>query len=653
MIPEEMREIFEEFVVEAKEHLDNLEQRLIEMEKGATDENTLNAAFRSMHTIKGGAGFLGLTPIVEVAHAAEDLLGLLRSGNISFSSEINDVLLRAVDYIRFAIDQISLGNEVEIDENLISDIKLAASSKPKGSEPPKEKTLEELLDEHGFSHLKGKPIEDILEELVLLPPDKRPMDIVKAIEELIETTKVESRSLDIEQDVEEEANEMMIKYAQIGILGEEAEKAVEEEKKEESYTPIQETKQQQVVSKHKKETKEEEGEKVLRIDVSKIETLMNLVGELVLERNRLLRSVETLSQEQSSKVIEELGSIVSSLDRIVGDLQIAVMKTRMQPVKKLFQKFPRVVRDLSRMLNKEAELIIEGEDTEMDKSLMEKLEDPLIHLLRNAIDHGIENPDERERLGKKRVAQIKLRAYYQGDRVFISVEDDGRGIDVEKVKRKALEKGLVSQESLDKMTQKEIFSLIFNPGFSTADTVSEVSGRGVGMDVVMTTVTSFRGSIDIWSEKNKGTRVTMSFPLTIGIIKSLIVRLSNRLFAIPIYSVVEIVSGDEAQMVNLSGEQALALRGMTIPLINLGEVLGVPQERVGYVVVCMLANRKVAITVEDMIGDEEIVIKPLGRVFGDVNGISGATITGDGSIVLILDPVGLLKVISNEISVEV
>ena len=640
MIPEEMREIFEEFVVEAKEHLDNLEQKLLEMEKGNVDESVLNSAFRSMHTIKGGAGFLGLDVIVETAHLAEDILGMLRSGSLAFSSEINDVILKAVDFIRDAVDELMRGGSPQVDQGLLSELRRVLAGEPVKSES-KKATLDELLEKYGLSHLMGKSIEDVLEELVLLPPDKRPEEVVKAIEEFM-NVQVENAS--VPEEVEEEANRMMIEYAMSQIVEEPQTPALEEPKREETPKPSTET--------QKKESKEE-AERILRIDVNKIETLMNLVGELVLERNRLLKSVDILSEEHTSKVTEDLESIVSSLDRIVGDLQIAVMKTRMQPVKKLFQKFPRVVRDLSKMLGKDVELVLEGEDTEMDKSLIEGLEDPLIHLLRNSIDHGIETPEEREILGKPRVGKIVLKAYYQGDRVFISVEDDGRGIDIEKVKKKALEKGLVSAETLEKMTQKEILSLIFNPGFSTADRISEVSGRGVGMDVVMNTVMSFRGLVDVWSEKGRGTRVTMSFPLTVGIIKSLIVRVANRLFAIPIYSVVEIVSGDDAQITDISGSDALMLRGSTIPLLHLGDILGIDQQRVGYVVVCMLGNRKAAITVDDMIGDEEIVIKPLGKIFGDIDGISGATITGDGSIVLILDPLGLLRRVMGAVGSEI
>jgi two-component system chemotaxis sensor kinase CheA len=638
MIPDEMREIFEEYVVEAKEHLENLEQKLLELEKNPKDKELINSAFRSMHTIKGGAGFLGLNVIVETAHLAEEVLGKLRSEELELTPEINDLLLKSVDFLKHALECYLRNEECSLDQNLCENLK-AISAGGKVQPKKEEKSIEELLEEFGLSHLKGKPVEDILEELVLLPPDKRPKELISALEREVYAEKVPA---EIKEEVEEEANKLMLEYAKEGLLGEEVQEVVEEEEKEEKVEEEKREERKEVKAKEEKK-REEEGERVLRIDVQKIENLMNLVGELVLERNRLLRLSQSMAEEGLSKKSEELEVVVSSIDRIVGDLQLAVMKTRMQPVKKLFQKFPRVARDLSRMLGKEVELITEGEDTEMDKSLIERLEEPLIHLIRNAVDHGIEPPDERERLGKPRAGQIRLKAYYQGDRVFISVEDDGRGIDVEKVKAKAIEKGIATKDRLEKMTEKEILSLVFSPGFSTADRVSEVSGRGVGMDVVMDAVMKFRGTVDLFSEKRKGTRVVMSFPLTIGIIKSLLVSMGGRLFAIPIHSVLEIVSGDEAQISLVSGEEVLILRGNTIPLINLGEVLGIQTQKVGFVVVVLTGNRRVAMAVEDMLGDEEVVIKPLGKFFGDVEGISGATITGDGSIVLILDPVGLVR----------
>jgi len=633
MIPEEMREIFEEYVIEAKEHLENLEQKLLELERDPENEELINSAFRSMHTIKGGAGFLGLSLIVETAHLAEEVLGKLRSKTLKLSPEINDLLLKSVDFLRSALDCYLRGEECPRNEELYKSLKMLIEGGQVETTVQTKKSIDELLDDFGLSHLKGKPLEDILEELILLSPDKRPKELIDALEKEIYSTKELAK---IQDEVEEEANKLMLEYAKEGLLGEKVLETVIEKEESEEGKKADKTKEE-------KKKIEEEGERVLRIDVQKIESLMNLVGELVLERNRLLRLSQAMTEEGYSRRLEELEAVVSSIDRIVGDLQLAVMKTRMQPVKKLFQKFPRVARDLSRMLGKEVELSTEGEDTEMDKSLIEKLEEPLIHLIRNSIDHGIEPPEERERLGKPRAGRIKLKAYYQGDRVFISVEDDGRGIDVDKVKEKAIEKGIATKDRLEKMTEKEILSLVFSPGFSTADRISEVSGRGVGMDVVMDVVMRFRGTVDLSSEKGKGTKVTMSFPLTIGIIKSLLVSMCGRLFAIPIHSVLEIVSGDEADVSLISGEEVLILRGNTIPLINLGKVLGIPMERIGFVIVVLIGNRRVALAVEDMLGDEEIVIKPLGKFFGDIEGISGATITGDGNIVLILDPVGLVR----------
>ena len=633
MIPEEMKEIFEEYVIEAKEHLENLEQKLLELERDPENEELINSAFRSMHTIKGGAGFLGLSLIVETAHLAEEVLGKLRSKTLKLSPEINDLLLKSVDFLRSALDCYLRGEECPRNEELYKSLKMLIEGGQVETTVQTKKSIDELLDDFGLSHLKGKPLEDILEELILLSPDKRPKELIDALEKEIYSTK---ESAKIQDEVEEEANKLMLEYAKEGLLGEKVLETVIEKEESEEGKKADKTKEE-------KKKIEEEGERVLRIDVQKIESLMNLVGELVLERNRLLRLYQSMTEEGYSRRLEELEAVVSSIDRIVGDLQLAVMKTRMQPVKKLFQKFPRVARDLSRMLGKEVELSTEGEDTEMDKSLIERLEEPLIHLIRNSIDHGIEPPEERERLGKPRAGRIKLKAYYQGDRVFISVEDDGRGIDVDKVKEKAIEKGIATKDRLEKMTEKEILSLVFSPGFSTADRISEVSGRGVGMDVVMDVVMRFRGTVDLSSEKGKGTKVTMSFPLTIGIIKSLLVSMCGRLFAIPIHSVLEIVSGDEADVSLISGEEVLILRGNTIPLINLGKVLGIPMERIGFVIVVLIGNRRVALAVEDMLGDEEIVIKPLGKFFGDIEGISGATITGDGNIVLILDPVGLVR----------
>ncbi len=625
MISDEMRDIFNEFVIEAEENLQKIEENLLELEKDPQNEEILNATFRAMHTLKGGAGFLGLEAIVETAHAAEDVLGKLRNGELQFTPELNDLILEAVDFIRSALAKYEAGEEVQVPEDLVGRLrKLEESAVSKQEE---EATVDELLERYGFGHLKGKPIEEILEELILLPPDERPADLIDQLDKLIAVSETPQPA------EEEKAEEPPPEHAEksIEVAEEQTEEEAPREKEEEKKPP------------EKKAPVSQEGEKVLRIDVRKIEDLMNLVGELVLERNRLLRVFQKLYEEYQSKTIDEFETVMSSLDRIVGDLQLAVMKTRMQPVKRLFQKFPRVVRDLARMLGKEVELVLEGEDAEMDKTVLEKLEEPLIHLIRNAVDHGIEPPEERTRMGKPPKGTVKLSAYYHGDRIFIEVADDGRGIDVDKVKKKALERGLITPDRAEKMTDKDILFLIFHPGFSTAEGVSQVSGRGVGMDVVMNTVSAFRGTIDIETERGKGTKITLSFPLTVGIIRSLLVSVNGRLFAIPIYSVLEIIQGEDAQITTVSGKEVLILRELTIPLINLGEALEMGGGSIGYVIVSQVGSQKVAFTVEDLFGDEEVVVKPLGKIIGEVQGISGATITGDGKVVLILDLDGILK----------
>ena len=652
MIPDEIREIFDEFVIEASEHLDNLESVLLELERDPENNDLINSAFRSMHTLKGGAGFLGLTKIVEVAHKAEDILGKVKENKMKLNSEILDVLLQTVDYIKSAISYYKNGEEPEEPTEIISKLSEILGEKQKQTKTNEEEvTLDRLLDKYGLSNLKGLSLEEILEELVLMPPNKRPKEIIDYIENLINGPQEEKPApVDIVTKVEEETTKKMLEMVEEEITEKDL-KASEEtlnqqgKKVEEVKTSIN----QKEDKKPQKPQKKDEDERVLRIDVQKIENLMNLVGELVLDRNRLIRTVQDLVQNMpTNKYIEEIEAVASSIDKVVGDLQLAVMKTRMQPVKRLFQKFSRVVRDLSKLVGKEVNLVIEGEDTEMDKSILEKLEEPLVHLIRNALDHGLETPEERIRLGKPPVGKLILRAYYQGDRVYLEVEDDGRGIDPAKVAQKALEKGLITKEQLEKMTEKEILQLVFIPGFSTKDKVSEISGRGVGMDAVMNMVINFRGTIDIWSEKGKGTKISMAFPLTVGIIRSLLVSVSGRRFAIPIFLVTEIISVENATIQKLSGREVLLLREKSLPLINIYDLLKVPPCEIGYIIVCLIGNQRIAFTVEDLYGDEEIVIKPLGKIFGNLHGISGATITGDGKIVLILDIVELLKNINNK-----
>ncbi|EDP73142.1 chemotaxis protein CheA, partial [Hydrogenivirga sp. 128-5-R1-1] len=395
--------------------------------------------------------------------------------------------------------------------------------------------------------------------------------------------------------------------------------------------------------------KSEKKEDVIRVDVERVEALMNLVGELVLDRNRIVKLASSLEQKEEP-LVEELVESITGMSRTVSDLQDAVMKLRMQPVKKIFSKFPRVVRDLAKKLNKKVQLILEGEDTEIDRSILDKLEDPLIHLVRNAIDHGIEPPEERIRAGKPEVGTVKLGAYQEGDRIIIYIEDDGKGIDPEKVKKKAIEKGLITPEQAENMSDKEAFELIFMPGFSTAEKVSDVSGRGVGMDVVASTIHSLRGNIEIDSQLGQGTKIVMKLPLTVAIIRTLMVAVNDRIFAIPLFSVVEIVKYRPENVKKVGHFKSLMLRDEVFLLFTLNELFEIEDEKEKrYVVIVKVGEKNIAIAVEEMFGEEEIVIKPLGELLEDVKGVAGATITGDGKVVLIVDPNSLIQDIKTNI----
>ena len=470
---------------------------------------------------------------------------------------------------------------------------------------------------------KGKDLGEILEELILLPPDERPpLEVVEKLEKLIVEGK-DVKDLIKPKEKKEEPKQ-------------EAPPQVQQQKK-----PVKQEEKPKPPQKKKTEKKEE----VIRVDVERVETLMNLVGELVLDRNRIVKLASSLETScEDSDVIEELIDSITGMSRTVSDLQDAVMKLRMQPVKKIFSKFPRIVRDLAKRLNKKVNLVLEGEDTEIDRSILDKLEDPLIHLVRNAIDHGIEPPEERVAAGKPEEGTIKLSAYQEGDRIIISIEDDGRGINVEKVKKKAVEKGLITPEQAENMSDKEAFELLFMPGFSTADKVSEVSGRGVGMDVVASTIHALRGTIEVESEPGKGTKFIMKLPLTVAIIRTLMVGVNERIFAIPLYSVVEIVKYDPANVKKVGNFKSFMLRDEVYLLFSLGELFDIedkPEKE--FIVIVRVGEKNIAISVDELFGEEEIVIKPLGKLLEDVQGIAGATITGDGKVVLIVDTNSLIN----------
>ncbi|WP_456464476.1 chemotaxis protein CheA [Persephonella sp.] len=640
--PEDMKEILEEFLIEADEILSGLDQDLIELEENPDDKELLNKIFRGMHTLKGGAGFLGLTSVVEIAHKIEDIFNKLRNDELKLTSEMMDIIFEGVDKLKESIEMIKESEEIP-DEEDIKDLLIKLESVLSGGEVLEAEIVNNNHESQGeigtdiqfvesvdediknlILQYPGKDLGEILEELILLPPDERPsIEVIEKLEKII------SEGKDVKDLIKQKGEEQKSKPE------------IEESK------PVQKEERPKTAEKSEitKKKKTEKKEEVIRVDVERVEVLMNLVGELVLDRNRIVKLASGLETScNSTETIEELLDSITGMSRTVSDLQDAVMKLRMQPVKKVFSKFPRIVRDLAKKLNKKVNLVLEGEDTEIDRSILDKLEDPLIHLVRNAIDHGIEPPEERVKSGKPEIGTVKLSAYQEGDRIIIAIEDDGKGIDVEKVKKKAIEKGLITPEQAENISDKEAFELLFMPGFSTAEQVSDVSGRGVGMDVVASTIHSLRGTIEVESELGEGTKFIMKLPLTVAIIRTLMVGANNRIFAIPLYSVVEIVRYEPDKVKNIGQFKSFMLREEVYLMFSLNELFDMPdQNEKQFIVIVRVGEKNIAISVEELFGEEEIVIKPLGKLLENVQGIAGATITGDGRVVLIVDTNSLIN----------
>ncbi len=593
---EGMEEIIQDFLVETDELIQGLEGDLIELEKNPEDKDLLNRIFRSFHTIKGASGFLGFNQIVELSHALEDLLNKLRGGELKVTPSIMDGLLEGLDMLKKLVDHVRNGDGVEEDlTSILSTIKGLMSGE--GQEVSGDGDGEKKESSPQSPAGEPKMVGEILVEQGTITQDQ-----------LLEAIK--------EQKGGERLGDVLVRkgYA----TKEDVEKAL---------------------STQRKETPSPGAETTVRVDAARLDDLMNMVGELVLERNRIMRLTDQLEDRYGDDdLVVRLRQATYNLDIITGDLQLSVMKTRMQPVARVFSRFPRMVRDISRAKGKEVELVIEGQETELDKTIIEEIGDPLIHLIRNAIDHGIEPPDEREEKGKPRKGRVLLSASYKGGGIEITVEDDGRGIDIEKVGRKAVEKGLVTEEDLAGMMEKDVLNLIFHPGFSTAEEVTDISGRGVGMDVVKSNIVKVGGTIEIDTEKGKGTRITLNLPLTLAIIQTLMVRAGGEDYVIPLSSVTEIIGLEGRRVQTINGREAIEFRGRIHPVVRLASLVGAMSNGDSkYALIMALGEKRLALLVEGLGSQEEVVIKSLGGYLSKVRGLSGATITGDGKVIPILD----------------
>lgn len=630
------------FIEEAKEHIESLEENLVKLEKEPHNQDLIQAIFRSFHTIKGSSGSMGFQQMTELAHLLENLLDRVRRGEVSVSSSLIDLLLQGVDFLKRMLEEITKKGQ-EPDWNMeeifsaLQDfrgekekddsgeywltVKLASDCSMKGVRAYlvisrlQDSGIEVVNTVPSLSDLEGENFGQSFDILVrtALPPE----EVAKIVGSVAEIERVEVKE------------------------GEEEEKNRIEEKEEKNTIPP--TGEQKITTNLKK---------TVRVDVERLDSLLNLVGELVIDRTRLEDIIQRLKDYQELVQFREiLSDTTTHIGRVTNDLQMEIMKARMLPLAEVFNRFPRLIRDLARQSGKEIDFIIEGEETELDRSLLEEITDPLIHLLRNAVDHGIESREERINKGKPPQGKVILRAYQEENSVVIVVEDDGRGLDVEKIKDKVVGMGLVTPEEVSKMSEREIVDFIFYPGFSTSDEVTEVSGRGVGMDVVKRNIERVNGQVRVESQLGVGTTFYLRLPLTLAIIRALLVKVGESIYSIPLSDVVEIEKVEKKDTYWVNRVLTTLFRGKTLPLLWLEALLDsrkynfisedeIPE--VLYTVVVSASSSLAGLVVDEVLGEQEIVIKSLGSYMRDVRGLGGATILGDGGISLIIDVASLL-----------
>ncbi|MFC3120391.1 chemotaxis protein CheA [Agaribacter flavus] len=750
-------DILQDFLVEAGEILEQLQEQLVDLENNPEDADLLNAIFRGYHTVKGGAGFLSLTELVDICHGAENVFDIMRNGQRTLTPELMDVILQATDVVVDMFENVKARepleaapaelievlhklSEPEVEGENIFDTEETESVEVVEEEQDEiqaEDTDEPVVEESSSvtpakSESENESIEEITEdefEALLdelhgdgAPGAKKQSAQTDNTDTQTEASKAESATSNSDDITDDEFEALLDELHGEGRFDAGSEKPAEAENKAASKAgaddeitdeefeallddlhgtgkgpavkaekpaesspdsdkvkgdkntassqtenkPAEETKAK---ASAKKSVKKEEkpapakadvkkpaapaaakkaenkpapaqAETTVRVDTKRLDQIMNMVGELVLVRNRLLSLGINLNDESMSKAI-------ANLDVVTGDLQGAVMKTRMQPIKKVFGRFPRVVRDLARTLKKEISLVLEGEETDLDKNLVEALADPLVHLVRNSVDHGIEMPDDREQAGKPRMGTVKLAASQEGDHILLTIADDGKGMDAEKLKEIAISRGVLDADSASRMSDVEAFNLIFAPGFSTKTEISDISGRGVGMDVVKTKINQLNGTVSIDSKLGVGTTLEIKVPLTLAILPTLMIVVGDQTFALPLGSVNEIINMDLSKTNTVDGQLTMIVRSKAIPLFYLNDWLNPNKpskdRALGHVVVVQIGTQQVGFVVDSLIGQEEVVIKPLDALLQGTPGMAGATITSDGGIALILDIPSLLK----------
>ncbi|AVX44486.1 chemotaxis protein CheW [Campylobacter concisus] len=644
---DDMKEIMEDFLIEAFELIEQIDHDLVELEANPEDLELLNRIFRVAHTVKGSSSFLNFDVLTELTHHMEDVLNKARKGELKITPDIMDVVLESVDMMKGLLESIrDNGSDaaagIDIKNICASLTQISEGEAPSAaSEAPAAAPVPEPVKEPE----PAAPAEEAAPEVSDAELSKLSDSEVEAeIERLLKVRKAEDQARRASKGIAPKSPEEIAPAASAAPAPA-PKPAPSRERDADKKVPAASS--NSAVAQ----------EQTIRVEVKRLDHLMNLIGELVLGKNRLLKIYDDVEERyEGEKFLEELNQVVSSLSLVTTDIQLAVMKTRMLPIAKVFNKFPRMIRDLSRELGKQIDLEISGEETELDKSIVEEIGDPLVHIIRNSCDHGIEDPETRKAMGKPEKGLVQLKAYNEGNHIVVEIVDDGKGLDADMLKAKSIEKGIITEREADAMSEKEAFGLIFKPGFSTAAKVTNVSGRGVGMDVVKTNIEKLNGIIDIESEVGKGTVMKLKIPLTLAIIQSLLVGTQEEFYAIPLASVLETVRVPIDDIYTIDGKNVLRLRDEVLSLVRLSDVFGVNKVFDGgdqtYVVIIGVAEAKLGIIVDTLVGQEEIVIKSMGDYLQNIPGIAGATIRGDGRVTLIID-VGAMMEMAKDIKVNI
>lgn len=598
-------ELLQDFLTEAGDLLDDVDSKLVELEQSPEDAELLACVFRGFHTIKGGAGFLEATHLVELCHKTENLFDKLRSRALILNSDMMDVIMAATGEVHRMFGEMRNGQQPttapeEVLDGLDAVLEGRAASfgaEPKAPDAPV--AIQPPVPTHTAATVAAASTDDEL-------------DWAGMYEAVVGESPRELKQAQVSTELVTEA---LSRQSAAAVRAKPAPKA--------------KAAQPAAASAQKENT--------IRVDTQRFDQILNLSGEIGLTKNRLNCLFETIARgSPSEETVKALDAVVGQLDMLVSDLQSAVMKARMQPVGRVFQKYSRLARDVSRQLGKDVELVIEGAETEVDKSILEELNDPLVHLVRNAVDHGIETIEERQAAGKNPKGTVNLSARQTGDHIVIEIQDDGKGMRPEIIREKAVEKGLISHEEASQLSTQDSLQLIFLPGFSTKDQISDISGRGVGMDVVKTNIQRLNGRIEIESDPGQGSRITILLPLTLAILPVLMLKLEEQIYSLPLSCVREILPIEQEKVQYVNSKPTMVVRGEVIPLLDLAELIGRPSgggNKVG--VLAVSGNRTCILAVDSLVGQDEVMIKPLDGV--KPKGVAGATLSGEGLLVLVLE----------------